>query len=196
MGLFCLESGQDRSELRELRQQGVFRVPSLVSWRLLFHVCAGVMAGLINRHPNPMVFGNSLLFYCMLPYLKKDEVRIDLLYASFSGGETLALSVLVEIDKRLFVDHTTLNHVTNQYASLGLKPDVFHRLTVIVNATAVPKAYPEKNRASRLRALFGGRGSASQQNSALNVSEARQSTSWAGIYASDTPAPTLTMFLT
>jgi len=46
------------------------------NWQLLkygYPLSVGMMAGIISRHEKPVVFGsNSLFFYLLLPYLKKE----------------------------------------------------------------------------------------------------------------------------
>lgn len=132
-------------------------------WFLLkysYPFSVGVMAGFINKHQKPVVFGsNSLFYYLLLPYLKKEVRRIDLMHAFGGGSEDFSFPVAEMLDARVAINSRTVADFKEQYAKHGLRPSLAERVVLIENAVQVPHSYPQKPRHSRLKVLYVGRGS-------------------------------------
>jgi glycosyltransferase involved in cell wall biosynthesis len=131
-------------------------------WPLLkygYPLSVGIMAGLVNRHQKPVVFGcNSLFFYLLVPYLKPDVVKIDLLHAFGGKSDQFSLPVVELIDHRVVINGKTRDDLQGQYAEQQLDPRLIDRVVLIENRVSVPQEYPEKLAHEILTVLFVGRG--------------------------------------
>lgn len=132
-------------------------------WPLLkygYPLSVGIMAGLINRHERPVVFGsNSLFFYLLIPYLGRHVRRVDLLHAFGGGAEEFSLPVAGSMDRRVVINDRTARDLEAQYRSRGLEPQLSGRIALIENRVPVPRNCPEKDGRGPLNVLFVGRGS-------------------------------------
>jgi len=132
-------------------------------WPLLkygYPVSVGVMAGLVNRHPNAVVFGcNSLFYYLMLPYLRPEVRRIDLMHAFGGGSEHFSLPVAAQLDARVAINAKSIEDFREQYRKAGLPDELAQRLVLIENCVQVPEKAPVKNGDGPLQLLYVGRGS-------------------------------------
>jgi len=133
------------------------------NWRLLkygYPLSVGVMAGWINRHAQPVVFGsNSLFFYLLLPYLKKEARCIDLMHAFGGGSEHFSLAVAGRLNARVAISEKTVADLKEQYLEHRLPESLGSRVTLIENCVRVPERYTPKKRRPQLKALYVGRGS-------------------------------------
>lgn len=132
-------------------------------WPLLkygYPLSVGIMAGFINRHERPVVFGsNNLFFYLLIPYLGRHVRRVDLLHAFGGGAEEFSLPVAGSIDRRVVISDRTGKDLEAQYRSRGLEPQLSGRIALIENRVHVPRKYPEKDGRGPLSVIFVGRGS-------------------------------------
>ncbi|TFG91541.1 MAG: glycosyltransferase [Syntrophobacterales bacterium] len=130
-------------------------------WALLkyaYPLSVGIMAGLINRHKKPVVFGsNSLFFYLMLPHLRPDVLKIDLLHAFGGGAEHFSLPIVDRLDFRVVINDGVLAELNSQYTSHGLAPSLLARVVLIENMVQLPERPPKKGDVPRLRVLYVGR---------------------------------------
>ncbi|KAB0666164.1 glycosyltransferase family 4 protein [Oryzomonas japonica] len=139
------------------REARLHNVWWLFKYTLPFSV--GFIAGLINRQQSPVVFGcNSRFFYKMLPYLKPDARRIDLLHAFGGGGEDFSLSAVPLLDARVVINRKTIDDFRHQYAAHDLDTNFLDRIVLIENRISVPASCPQKV-SSQLQVLYVGRGS-------------------------------------
>jgi len=133
------------------------------NWQLLkygYPLSVGMMAGIINRHEQPVVFGsNSLFFYLLLPYLKKEARCIDLMHAFGGGSEHFSLPVAGRLDARVAINDKTVADLKKQYLAHGLPETLNNRICLIENCVQVPERYTPKKRRAQLKALYVGRGS-------------------------------------
>ncbi|MHC1697483.1 MAG: glycosyltransferase [Geobacteraceae bacterium] len=131
-------------------------------WPLLkygYPLSVGIMAGLINRHPKPVVFGsNSLFYYLLIPYLKPEVVKIDLLHAFGGKSDQFSLPVVEKLDHRVVINGKTIEDLRAQYAAHQVDPRLIDRVVLIENRVSVPREYPEKIAHDVLTVLFVGRG--------------------------------------
>lgn len=135
----------------------LFSVWWLFKYTLPFSV--GFISGMINRHKSPVVFGcSSRFFYKMLPYLKPNVRRIDLMHAFGGGGEEFSLSAVPFLDARVVINRKTIEDFQYQYKAHGLDAKYFDRIVLIENRIDVPESCPQKS-SSRLQVLYVGRGS-------------------------------------
>ena len=133
------------------------------NWQLLkygYPLSVGIMAGIVNRHEQPVVFGsNSLFFYLLLPYLKKEARCIDLMHAFGGGSEHFSLPVAGRLDARVAINGKTVADLKEQYLAHGLPETLGSRVRLIENCVQVPERYTPKQRRAQLKALYVGRGS-------------------------------------
>lgn len=135
-----------------------FDIPWLLKYGYPFS--AGILAGVINRHPEPRVFGcNALFFYLLLPHLAPHVRVVDLLHALGGGAEQFALPMLGRLDQRVVISAAVRDDLLKLYRGEGIDPTLDSRITVIANRVEVPAAMPEKPSCTPLQALFVGRGS-------------------------------------
>lgn len=135
-----------------------FDIPWLLKYGYPFS--AGIVAGLISRHPSPQVFGcNSIFYYLLLPHLPKQVRTVDLLHALGGGAERFALPVLERLDQRVVISTAVRDELLAFYRSEGVDPALDSRITVIANQVEVPATMPEKSSCGPLQVLFAGRGS-------------------------------------
>lgn len=132
-------------------------------WQLLkygYPLSVGVMAGLINRHRNAVVFGsNSLFFYLLVRHLPADVRKIDLMHAFGGGSEEFSLPVADRLDARVAINSKTVTDFQEQYRRHRLPETLADRVVLIENCVDVPERYPGKRPAPLLKVLYVGRGS-------------------------------------
>ena len=132
-------------------------------WFLLkygYPVSVGLMAGFINRHENPVVFGsNSLFYYLLLPYLRPGVRCIDLMHAFGGGSEEFSLSVAERLHARVAINARTVGDLKEQYLQHGLPASLAERILLIENSVEVPEKCGEKEQRAWLKILYVGRGS-------------------------------------
>lgn len=135
-----------------------FDIPWLLKYT--YPLSAGLLSGLISRHPTPLVFGcNSLFYYLLLPHLPEQVRAVDLLHALGGGAERFALPVLDRLTQRVVISDAVRDELISFYRSHGIDQTLESRITVIGNRVAVPQAAPVKAGDGPLRMLFVGRGS-------------------------------------
>ncbi|ABK99037.1 glycosyltransferase family 4 protein [Pelobacter propionicus] len=132
-------------------------------WFLLKHgypFSIGIMAGLINRHKRPVVFGsNSLFYYLLLPHLRQGVRRLDLLHAFGGGTEEFSLPAVPVLDARVLITSRTREDLATQYRDRGIDPNLLERVVLIPNGVEVPPSPPRRKREGKLRILYVGRAS-------------------------------------
>lgn len=139
----------------------LFDISFLTTGSITYYFCIGALAAFINRHHNAVVFGcNNVLFYHLLPHLKKDVRRIDLLHAFGGGIEGVSLPFVNEIDARVIYSSKVYAELKEQYAASAGKvdPKMIDRVLFINNQVAVPDEFPVKSETARLKVLYVGRG--------------------------------------
>lgn len=148
------------SAFRDLFDRGA-RLFNLWSFcKYLYPLSVGVMAGFVNRHKNPVVFGaNSLFYYLMVPYLKPGVRCIDLVHAFGAGVEDFSVYSVQRLEARVVINRKTCDDMKGQYAAHGIDPSFAERIALIGNATRVPDRPPAKASAGPLTVLYVGRGS-------------------------------------
>lgn len=136
-------------------------------WPLLkygYPLSVGIVAGLINRHEKPVVFGsNSLFYYLLLPYLGPNVRRTDLLHAFGGGPEEYSLPVAAELDARVVISSKTGEHLKAQYRAANAAPVLADRIVLIENRVEIPESATRKRPGEKLRVLFVGRGAAEKR---------------------------------
>lgn len=138
------------------------------NWRVRLKYCyplsVWIMAGVINRHPNAVVFGcNTLFFYKMLPYLTKNVRVVDLLHAFGGGAEDFSLPVVQRIDTRVVITPQTRDDLAMQYRNKGIDESLSKRIEVVGNRVEIPPLCPGKPASRTLNILFVGRASAEKR---------------------------------
>ena len=124
-----------------------------------YPLSVGIMAGLINRHSKPVVFGsNSLFYYLMIPYLKPEIKKIDLLHAFGGKSDQFSLPVVKMLDQRVVINGKTKQDLKAQYEASQIDPRLLDRVVLIENRVSVPREYPKKITRDVLTVLFVGRG--------------------------------------
>jgi glycosyltransferase involved in cell wall biosynthesis len=137
----------------------VFDISSLVSHRYAYYICLGALTAFINRHDGAVVFGcNSFYFYHLLPHLRTDVRRLDLLHAFGGDIEHVSLPYVHEIDTRVVYSSRAFSDLKAQYAAHAVEPALLDRVRFIDNQVAVPDHYSEKPDNGRLKVMYVGRG--------------------------------------
>lgn len=138
-------------------QAGLFNFWPLLKYG--YPLSVGIMAGFVNRHQKPVVFGsNSLFYYLLLPYLKPEVVKIDLLHAFGGKTDQFSLPVVELLDHRVVINGKTRDDLQGQYAENQVNPQLIDRVVLIENRVSVPQEYPEKIASDVITVLFVGRG--------------------------------------
>lgn len=156
-----------------------YRFPNVVCYdihfwcdNLLFRLfTVHYYAFLLNAHQDVRVLGaNSTFFYDMLPFLKKDVTKMELLHNfSFqkSGMEFFGLANHQYLDKRLVIDDVTYGNIVNQYRGYSVSEAFFSRLQVIEFGVDIPGNII-KPKVPPLKVLYAGRGTAQKRIPLLN----------------------------
>ena len=144
------------------------RSARVFNWRLRmkysYPLSAWIMAGVVNRHPNAVVFGcNTLFFYKMIPYLAAHVRVVDLLHAFGGGAEEFSLPVVQRIDTRVVITPQTRDDLITQYRRNGVDASCAKRIEIIENRVDIPALCPEKSSSETLNILFVGRASAEKR---------------------------------
>ena len=144
------------------------RSARVFNWRLRlkysYPLSVWIMAGVINRHPNAVVFGcNTLFFYKMIPYLAAHVRVVDLLHAFGGGAEAFSLPVVQRIDTRVVITPQTRDDLITQYRRNGVDVSCASRIEIIENRVDIPAVCPEKSSSEKLNILFVGRASAEKR---------------------------------
>lgn len=158
--LFFTNRSKDGKFKSLFEQSGrVFDLSSLLNHRYAYYVCLGALSSCINRHERAMVFGcNSVFFYHLLPHLRKEVRRLDLIHAFGGDIEHVSLPFVDEIDTRVVYSSRAFSDLKNQYAAQGIDPRLLDRITFIDNQVAIPESCAEKPEQGRLRVIYVGRG--------------------------------------
>ncbi|HTN16425.1 MAG TPA: glycosyltransferase family 4 protein, partial [Chitinophagaceae bacterium] len=116
----------------------------------------GILSAWINQAENPVVFGGeSIYFYKVIPYLKKNARVIELLHLSTWLNYNQAF--VKHIDVRISSTPKLKRDIEAQYAQNGVPEKYFERLLFIDNWVDIPVYRQEEHQ--RLNVLFVGRGS-------------------------------------
>jgi glycosyltransferase involved in cell wall biosynthesis len=140
----------------------VVEISSLTIGSIPYYILIGALSALINRHARPRVFGsNSPLFYHLLPYLKREVSRIDLLHAFGGDIEHVSLPFVPQIDTRVIYSSMVYADLKAQYSVAEVADGFLSRIKSLDNQVLIPDDYPEKrggDEAAPLRAVYVGRG--------------------------------------
>ncbi|MBS1614973.1 MAG: glycosyltransferase family 4 protein [Bacteroidetes bacterium] len=134
---------------------------------LLFRLFAvHYWAFFLNRQHNLKILSaNSTFFYDLLPWLRSDFQRIELLH-NFTYGkkgmEFFGLANHTFLDHRIVVDFFTATNIRNQYAEAGVPVSFGERIRVIEPGVLLPALLPEKP-FPPLQVLYAGRGGAQKR---------------------------------
>lgn len=114
----------------------------------------------LNKHRNLTVFSsNSTFFYDLLPWLRKDFQRMELLHNFTYGNKGMEFFGLANyefLNRRLVVDHYTAQNIRDQYQSGGVPVQFSEKIQVIEPGVDLPDSKSEKDPAP-LRILYAGR---------------------------------------
>ena len=126
--------------------------------RLWYPVSVGIVAGMINRQQQPVVFGSNSLFYALLiPFLKPHVTVIDLTHAFGGPAERFMLPVAERLDLRVAISKTVARQLARQYEQAGLDPQLAKRIVVIGNAVDLPDQPHTRTSERLLRLIYVGR---------------------------------------
>lgn len=155
--LFTKKSGNEKFRLL-FRSGRTFNLWLFCKYGYPFSI--GILAGFINRHRNAAVFGgNSIVYYLLLPYLRPEVRKVDLIHAFGAGIEEYSLSTAPLLDSRVVISARTGDGLRQLYRERGLPGELGKRIQHIGNRVPVPETYPVKAERNRLSLLYVGRGS-------------------------------------
>ncbi len=129
---------------------------------LLFRLFAvHYWAFFLNHHRGLKILSaNSTFFYDLLPWLRRDFQRIELLH-NFTYGkkgmEFFGLANHAFLDQRIVVDFFTAENMRRQYAEAGVPVEYMERIRVIEPGVPLPERLPQKD-FPPLKVLYAGRG--------------------------------------
>src|SRR5574340_1237332 len=134
-----------------LKNARVIELGGVINNRFTYYLTIGFLAGYINRQTAPTVFGsNTAFFYNLLPYLKKDIFKVDLVHAFGGGLEEISLPFVGYLSKRVVVNGKTLSDFKDQYGFFGLS-QYLDRIQIIENMVEVPAQDIEKENGTSLK---------------------------------------------
>jgi glycosyltransferase involved in cell wall biosynthesis len=140
------------------RNARLFDLSSFTSHRFAHYLCLGALSAFINKHDAPVVFGsNSVFFYQLLPRLRREVRRIDLVHAFGGGIEHVSLPFVDTIGTRVVINSQTQLDLQSQYTSNGIERQLLERIMTIENQVRVPEQFPEKREGTDLNVLYVGR---------------------------------------
>ena len=115
----------------------------------------GVISSWINKVENPIVLGGeSLFFYKVLPYIKKDAKRIDICHLNTWFNYTQAF--IKDLDARIFSTPKLKREIEELYKKNNLPAQYYSRLHFIDNKVNIPVHSEKIN--ETLQVVFIGRG--------------------------------------
>lgn len=124
----------------------------------------------INRHVNAHVFSsNSTFFYDMLPFLKSNVIKTELLHNftfGKNGMEYFGLANVDYLDFRIVYDSFTLANIKKQYEDRKIT-DKLSRVLFIEPGVEIP-LLPQKEFKLPLTILYAGRGGPQKRINLLN----------------------------
>lgn len=116
----------------------------------------------LNRHNGAHVFSsNSTFFYDMLPFLKKELIKTELLHNfthGKSGMEFFGLANHQYLNNRIVYDSFTLGNIKKQYKEYNIPDAYLDRIHFIEPGVSIPATMPEKSLTTRIKVLYAGRG--------------------------------------
>lgn len=125
----------------------------------------------VNRHKNIHVFSsNSTFFYDMLPFLRKDIIKTELLHNFTHGNNGMEFFGLANhkyLDYRITVDEATRQSIIQQYKEYDV-PASYSKRTKLIEPGV--KILPElsKDHNTPLKVLYAGRGGAQKRIYLMN----------------------------
>jgi len=115
----------------------------------------------LNRHEPIHVFSsNSTFFFDMLPYLKKNIVKTELLHNfgyGKGGFEFFGLANYKYLNNRIVVDEFTVANIKQQYKQYDIDPEFCKRIRMIEPGVFVAPVL-HKDYSVPLKILYAGRG--------------------------------------
>ncbi len=116
----------------------------------------GVLSAWINKMPNATMFGGeSIYFYKVLPYIKRNKKRVELTHVNKWLDYTQAF--LHDIDTRIFSTENLLQDAARVYRENNLPSQLLERLKHIDNSIPIPENIYKVP--GTLQVVFIGRGS-------------------------------------
>ena len=130
------------------------------------------LAFYINRHPLAKILSsNSTFFYDMLPFIRKEVVRIELLH-NFSFGkngmEFFGLLNCASLTWRLTIDEATKANIIKQYREYLVPAHFDQRVRTIEFGVDIPERIPEKSEPP-LKVFYAGRGGPQKRIPLMNA---------------------------
>ncbi|MDP4250712.1 MAG: glycosyltransferase family 4 protein [Bacteroidota bacterium] len=125
----------------------------------------------INSHKRGQVFGsNSTFFYDMLPYIKKQIVKTELLHNFTFGKKGMEFFGLMNykyLDNRIIYDSFTEENIRNQYIEYNIESEWLTKVLIIEPGVNIP-AEEEKTFQKPLKILCAGRGGSQKRIRLIN----------------------------
>lgn len=162
--VFIVNKSNNTAFLNAFAQNAkLYNIEHFCRLREICFLVIGCLAEFINRAGTAAVFGcNTGFFYELLPLLKKDIKKIDLIHAFGGGLEETSLPCVPLLDARVVINKMTVADFARLYAENGIAPDYMQRIHVIENRVAVSETLPEKS-FDIIRVLYVGRGTAEKR---------------------------------
>ena len=115
----------------------------------------GILSAYINKVENPIIIGGeSLFFYKVLPYIKKDAKCIDICHVDKWFNYTQAF--IKDLDKRIYSTAKLKRDAEDLYKKNNLPDEYFSRLYFIDSMVNIPELAENTN--SILQVIYIGRG--------------------------------------
>lgn len=119
------------------------------------------IASVINNSKDATIFGcNSRFFYELLPFLREDIRKVDMIHAFtdiYIGPEHYSLPVIDRIDHRILLGNFTKKELELLYKKNKVNKSLLDRIKIIPNKTSIPRVKTEKKFDENLKLLFVGR---------------------------------------
>jgi L-malate glycosyltransferase len=126
----------------------------------------------VNRHAHAKILSsNSTFFYDMLPFIRKEIVRIELLH-NFSFGKTgmefFGLINYPHLTWRLTIDKATKANIIKQYREYFVPDHFDQRVRTIEFGVDIPEQIPVKSEPP-LKVFYAGRGGPQKRIPLMNA---------------------------
>ena len=160
--IFITYPSNDSSELKNFRSAGtVIEFGVLLHFKLIEFFLLGRMSAAINRDQavKTIAGSNNHFFYQLLPHLRRNLRKVDLLHTYGSGIEEYTLPFAKYLDRRIVINENVRIGLRQQYKFRQQDKDLASRICVIENRIVLPQGPFDKASLPPLKVLYVGRGS-------------------------------------
>ena len=160
--IFITYPSNDNSQLKKFLTAGtVIEFGTCLRFKLIERFLFGRISMAINRDETVKTIAgsNNHFFYQLLPHLRQNLRKVDLLHTYGSGIEEYTLPFAKYLDQRIVINENVRVALRQQYELWQQEKDLGSRICVIENRITLPQGPFEKASLPPLKVLYVGRGS-------------------------------------